>query len=279
MYYFLISVAALLFSAQFMFTDAYQKENGTGWNPVVKLTFYTSVIGLIITLIINKFSINFSLFSLYVAVTYSIVCIALNYCTIKTFQYASLSVYTVFSMIGGMALPFVYGLLLGEEFTVVRILCFALIVFSILLLAEKNEKTKKAFPYYIGVFILNGMVGVISKFHQLHTQYCVDSASFLMLTKIVMIFICIGVMLKSKDYMISCKSVIYCIWGAGFNSIANLMLLFALLNLPVSVQYPMVTGGTIVFSTIIDLIRKVKVTKREIAATVISFISACLMAL
>ncbi len=46
-----------------------------------------------------------------------------------------------------------------------------------------------------------------------------------------------------------------------------------------SVQYPMVTGGTIVFSTLIDLIRKEKVSKREITATIIAFVSSCLMAI
>ena len=63
MYYLLIALAALLFSSQFMFNNGFQKENETGWNSTVKLTFYTSVIGFVITLIVNKFVLNFSLFS------------------------------------------------------------------------------------------------------------------------------------------------------------------------------------------------------------------------
>jgi len=279
MYYVLISMGALLFSMQFMFNDGYQKENGDGWNSTIKLTFYTSVIGFIITLFVNKFNFEFSVFSLILAIVYGIVCIALNYCTIKSFEYASLSVYTVFSMIGGMALPFIYGLMFGEKLNITKIVCFLLIVFSIILMADKGKNSKRAFPYYIGVFLLNGLVGVISAYHQSKVDVCVDSGSFLMLVKIVMSVFAFIVMINTKDFRINKKSYLYCTGISTFNSIGNLLLLIALLNLPASVQYPMVTGGTIVFSTIIDLLRKVNVKKREMIAAIIACGSACLMAL
>lgn len=279
MYYILISVAALLFSAQFLFNNGYQRENGTGWSSTVKLTFFTSVIGFVLVFIVNKFVFNFSLFSLGLAIIYAIAFISFNYCTIKAFEYASLSVYTVFSMIGGMALPFIYGLAAGEELKLSKIICFLLIALSIILMLDRDKNSPKAFLYYIGVFILNGLIGVISAFHQSKTDLCVDSGSFLMLTKIVMIVISLFFILKNKDIKINIKSFVFCTGISGFNTIANLLLLLALLHLPASVQYPMVTGGTIVFSTLIDLIRKEKVSKREITATVIAFGASCLMAL
>ena len=277
MYYGLIVFAALLFSTQFTFNNGYQRENGTGWSPTVKLSLYTSIFGFLITLAINKLSFGFSWFSLAIAVVYSLVCIALNYCTIKTFEYANLSMYTMFSMIGGMLLPFVYGIICGEELKPIKLLCFVMIICSILLMAEKSEKSKKAFPYCMAVFVLNGSVGVLSKLHQSFTEYCVDSGSFLMLTKLVTIFICVIDIIKTKDFKISLKSGAYCVGIAGFNCIGNLFLLIALLNLPASVQYPMVTGGTIVFSVIIDLIRKTGISKRTILAAVIAFAAVCMM--
>ena len=57
------------------------------------------------------------------------------------------------------------------------------------------------------------------------------------------------------------------------------LLLIALLKLPASVQYPVVTGGVIVFSTIIDVIRKTKLKKREIIAAIIAFASTVVMAM
>ena len=78
MYYGLVSFAALLFSAQFLFNNGFQKENGSGWNQTVKLSFYTAIFGLLITLVINKFELHFSIFSLAMAIVYGIVCIFLH---------------------------------------------------------------------------------------------------------------------------------------------------------------------------------------------------------
>ncbi|MBP3361638.1 MAG: hypothetical protein J6N52_12330 [Clostridia bacterium] len=278
MYYLMITASALFFSMQFMFNNGYQRHNGTGWEATLKFSFYTALAGFFIILAVNKFRIAISQFSLLTAFVYGAVCIMLNYSTIKAFEYAGLSVYSIFSMIGGMMLPFIYGLLCGEEFKLIRLICCALIAISVFLTVD-NKQSKKAFCCYIAVFLLNGMVGVISKFHQSYADYCVDSGSFLMLTRIVITIFCFILMLKEKRFALSRKSLSYCVGYAGLNCIGNLMLLIALLHLPASVQYPMVTGGTIVFSVIIDLIRRVRITKKEMAAAGISLAASCLMAL
>lgn len=63
------------------------------------------------------------------------------------------------------------------------------------------------------------------------------------------------------------------------NGIGNLLLLIALLYVPASVQYPVVTGGTIVISTLISLIKRDKITKKELMAAGIAFVATCFMAL
>lgn len=45
-----------------------------------------------------------------------------------------------------------------------------------------------------------------------------------------------------------------------------------------SVQYPLVTGGVMVFSTIISALRKEKLTKIDYIAAAISFVASVLMA-
>lgn len=147
MYYFIITLSAFIFALQFMLNDAYQKENGSGWNSSLKFTLYSSVIGFIALFAINKFELRCSLFSLAVALVYALVCIALNYATVKALKYANLSVYSVFSMIGGMLLPFIYGIICGEEFKTIRIVCCVLISASIAMNIGKNESSKKAFKY------------------------------------------------------------------------------------------------------------------------------------
>lgn len=281
MYYLMITLSALIFALQFMLNDGYQKESGSGWDSSLKLSLYSSIVGFIALFVINGFKLRISIFSLVVASVYSMVCILLNYSTVKSLKHANLSVYSIFSMIGGMILPFVYGLLCGEEFKAIRILCCILISVSVAMNAGKGNNSKKAFKYYMAVFILNGMVGVISKFHQSYPDYCVDSADFLMISKIMtaLLSVILIALTNKKDFAVSIKALGYSAGSAVLNSIANLLLLIALLNLPASVQYPIVTGGVIVFSTIIDIVRKTKLKKREIIASLIAFAASAVMAL
>ena len=274
MYHLLITVSALLFSLQFLFNSRFQEKNGSGWNASLVFLLYTSVAGLILLLLINKLRLEITLFSVIVAFVYSVVLVALNYSSIKAFEYANLSIYSIFSMIGGMLLPFVYGLFCGEQASIVRIAACLLIAISAIIPVDVGENSKRAIKYYIGVFLLNGMVGVISKLHQ-SSAHCTDSASFLMLTKILTVLLVILLILttKEKRFWVSKRSLLYCGGNAVFNSIGNLLLLVALLHLPASVQYPMVTGGTIVFSIVIDKLRGIKVSKKAIIAAGIALIS------
>lgn len=280
MYYLIITLSALIFSLQFMLNDAYQIESGNGWNSSLKFSLYSSIIGFMALFAINKFELSCSAFSLAVAFLYALVCIAFNYFTVKALKHANLSVYSVFSMIGGMILPFIYGIMFGEEFKAIRIVCCILISASIAMNVGKSKNSKKAFKYYMAVFILNGMIGVISKFHQSYPQYCVDSADFLMLSKIITLLFSIVLISVSRehDFSLSKKAVGYSVGSAVLNSMANLMLLISLLKLPASVQYPIVTGGVIVFSTIIDIIKKSKLKPKEIIAAVIAFTASVIMA-
>ena len=56
------------------------------------------------------------------------------------------------------------------------------------------------------------------------------------------------------------------------NKIGNFLLLIALAHLPASVQYPMVTGGVMICSTVICFFTRQKPGKREIASLALSFI-------
>ena len=55
------------------------------------------------------------------------------------------------------------------------------------------------------------------------------------------------------------------------------MLLIALLHLPASVQYPLVTGGTMLFAFVIGLIRRDRVTLRNILGTVLAVASTVII--
>lgn len=277
-YYVLVLLAALLFSLQFFFNDKYQKEAGSGMKPTLIFLFYGSVAGFLIALITNKFKIDFSLFSFIIALIYGFVNLGLTYSSIKSFQYASLSAYSVFSMIGGMALPFLYGVLTGEKLTFTKVLCCILIAVSVSATGKDNQRNKKAFKYYITVFILNGMVGVLSEIHQSATTLCVDSGSFLILTKLTTVLLCIIFMFTTRcTPFTNIKKLLLSGGHAVLNSTGNLFLLITLTKLPASVQYPFVTGGVMFFSLLIDIITKKDVGKRNILSVLIAIISSVLI--
>lgn len=280
MYYALISLSALLFSLQFVFTDSFRRENGNALVSSLKFSLYAGISGVVILLTFNKFSLNVSAFSFALASIFSFISVSLMFCSLKAFEYANLSVYSVFCMIGGMALPFIYGALSGENITISKIVCFIFISLSVFLSANPEKSSKKANIYYFLVFLLNGLVGVVSTLHQTLSEYNVDSTSFVILSQITTIVLTLSLLLftKERSFKINFKSFAYCTGHSVVNSVGNLWLLIALIHLPASVQYPIVTGGTIVFSTIISILRKEKPRKRELCACAIALIASIFMA-
>ena len=74
-----------------------------------------------------------------------------------------MSLFSLFAMLGGMALPFLQGIIFyGEGLTVAKIICVLFISLALIAATERGEKNKGTL-FYIGIFILNGMSGVISK--------------------------------------------------------------------------------------------------------------------
>ncbi len=312
-YYILLTLSALLFALQFMFNNGYQKECGTGMSVSLRFGLYNSLFGVVVMFFINKCHFEFSWFSFIIAVVYGLVCVAYNYFSIKAFETANLSIYSIFAMIGGMLLPFAYGLISGEAFFVFRTISCFVIVLAIIMTAKSDDKnSKKAIKYYIGVFILNGLVGVLSAFHQgftfldpeyiapestnfvianVHTLFAdvtgmtrnlaVDNGSFIMLNRLttaVYSFILL-MFQQDKSLKINTKASAYCIGNSAFNNVANLFILIALSGqkVPASVTYPIITGGVIVFSTLIDKVRKVDVSKKVLIATAITLIASVFM--
>lgn len=270
--------AALLFSLQFLFTSRYEAETGGGWNASLKFSLYSGISGLVVLFIVNSFRLSFSGISLALAALYAVICIGCSYASIKAFQYGNMSVYSVYCMIGGMLLPFIYGVACGEDFTVMRLICCLLIALSVVLTIQKGEGSRKAMRYYIMIFVLNGLGGVICAFHQAQPA-AVDNGSFMMLSRMVTIPVCLLLLLKSRDYKLNFRALFYSAGYSVLNNLGVLLQLTALLTLPSSVQFPLVTGGVIVFSTVFSFLRREKVTGRQVLAAVVALAASVFMAL
>ncbi len=281
LYYSLVFAATILFALQFLFNQKFETVRGSDLKSALEFTLYKNSVIVVMMLIISGFKIVITPFSVALSVVYAAACILMTYFSLKAFAVANLSVYSVFSMLGGMLLPFLLGVgFYNEKLTLFKIACCVLIVVSVLLNLKSGKQSKKAFLYYMAVFILNGSVGVISTVHQNSDAPHTDSTGFMFLSSLAGVIIS-GIWMLAKYRkipIIKGKALLYTSGYGVFNGVGNWLLLIALVHLPASVQYPLVTGGVMVFSTLISMIRKEKLTKTDIIAAAISFVASVLMA-
>jgi len=281
LYYSLVFAATVLFALQFLFNQKFEAVRGSDLKPALEFTLYKNIVIVLLMLIISGFRIIITPFSIGLSAVYAVACILMTYFSLKAFAVANLSVYSVFSMLGGMLLPFLLGVgFYSEKLTLFKIVCCVLIVISVLLNLKGGKQSKKAFMYYMAVFVLNGGVGVISTIHQNSDIPHTDSTGFMFLSSLAGVIISGLWMLAKyrKIPFIKGKALLYASGYGIFNGVGNWLLLISLIHLPASVQYPLVTGGVMVFSTVISMVRKEKLTITDYIAATVSFVASVLMA-
>lgn len=280
MMYGLLVSAALLFALQFLFNQQFQKSHGDGRDSAVTLSLYMHGISFLIMLVLNGFRLSFTWFSVLMAVIYAAVVLGYSFASLKAFKTANLSVFSIFAMLGGMLLPFAYGVIFcKEEFNLAKALCVILIGAATAMSFEKGKKNKGNMKYYLAVFLLNGSVGVVSKIHQSAPELAVDSRSFMATVNICVVIFSVAyhLIVNRKLPKLSLREL-GCVSGyAVCNGIGNLFCLIALVTLPASVQFPIITGGTMFFSTAVSIIRKEKPSAKTVVAALVAFAATVLI--
>lgn len=282
MYYFLILLSVLMFGGCFALNDIYQKECGNSLKASMQFTFIGSIASLFVLFFINGFKLEFTLFTLIMALLSAINGFIFTFCSFKALGSINLSLYSLFSMLGGMALPFVQGVLFyKEQITLSKILCFIFITVALALTVKKDKKAKGT-VYYIGIFILNGMSGVLSKIFASapfektsaasYTNY-ISLCSIVISGLVLLLFYC----KKEEKTNFSVSGITISSLSGITNKIANFILVIALAYVDASVQYPMVTGGVIIVSTVICFFGKNKPSKREIVSVILAFIGLLIL--
>ena len=284
-YYLLILVSIAMFGAGFGLQDLYRKRRGSGIRISMESACIGGAAGLIVLLFINGFSFSVTGFTVLMAALSAINSLLFTFCAFKALDYINLSLFSVFTMLGGMVLPFLQGILFyGEAFTLPKIICVIFICAALLCTVEKGEKKRGIF-FYIGIFVLNGMSGVISKLYIESELPKLDAAGYSVwcaVAVVVLSGICWFVLSykerKAQDSTAPKieKPALWQSYGIGalqgsINRVANFLLVLALAHVDASVQYPMVTGGTMIVSTIISFFGEKKPSLREIISVVLAF--------
>lgn len=280
MYYGMIALSVFLFGGNFALNRQYQKGMGSGFFPAFFLAALSAFAGILALFPINGFRVEFAWFPFFMALATTCNSLACTFCGLKTLGKVNLSLYSLFLMLGGMVLPSVAGVLFFDEgMTVAKGVCYLLILLALLATVEKNGP-KGGWPWYLGVFVLNGMSGVLAKIYQTVDLPKIDSSGYSLLCALCT-FVSGGVLalifLPSYRRKIRPLPVSFGFGGGLLNQVANFLLLIALLHVPASVQYPMVTGGTMIVSTVIACFTKDKPTGKQWVAVGLSFVGILLL--
>lgn len=278
--YLILILAAFLFAVQFLFNQQYRRLKGEGLDATMTFSLYTSAISFVILFALGGFQLHITWFSLLIAVLYATVCLLSSYAGLKAFGTANLSVYSIFMMLGGMLLPFAYGILFANEaLSFAKALSILLICTAVGCSFEKGAGGKNAYRFYAAIFVLNGLVGVLSKIHLSVPALAVDSYSFMATIQLALLAMCLFYCLITRQGIPKQSGKLYlCLSGyAVCNGIGNLFCQIALTSLPASVQYPIITGGVMVFSTLISLVRREPIGGKTYLAAALACLSTILI--
>ena len=267
-----------MFGGCFALNDEYRKRRGSGFKASIEATCIGAIAGLLVLLIVNGLRFEFTWFTLAMGVISAFVGIGFTFCSFKALDVINLSLFSLFSMLGGMALPFAQGILFyGEQITVAKIVCVVLIVVALLLTVSKGEK-KRGTVFYIGIFILNGASGVLAKIFTEATLEKTSSAGYSIWIAICTVVIS-GIIWfilerksKKENGKLEIKAISVAAVNGSLNRVANFLLVLALAHVDASVQYPMVTGGVMIVSTAICFFGKNKPSKKELLSVAFAFL-------
>lgn len=274
--YFIVIVAVAMFGGCFALNDAYRKLRSSSMASSMESSFVGSLAALFLMLVMSGFHFEVTPFTLIIAFLASLNDMAFTYFSFRSLDSTNLSMYSLFSMLGGMALPFCQGILFyGEAVTVSKVVCFVF-VFIALVLTVSRDKGKKGTLFYASVFVLNGMAGVLTKSF---TSAPYEKASAEAFSAWICVFTAVlsgvlWIIFSRKENMgkYTWKAFSVSALNGSLNRIANFLLVIALVSLDASVQYPLVTGGVIIVSTLISCFTEKKPSKREICAVVVAFL-------
>jgi drug/metabolite transporter (DMT)-like permease len=275
-YYLIVLLAVVGLAVNFCLTKLYQNRTGTGFRISVLFNIitgaFTAVLFFFINGFMNGFSLHFTSFSWLMAFLLLLFCGGYALIGFKIIAMGDIAVYTLFLMLGGMMLPYFFGLIFREEqFSYLRLAGLILMVIAIALSGReggKGEKKKGSLVFFLLcmiVFCLNGGGSIVSKIHQLpeNIDRAVLSPVFVMMAGIIRVvifsLIYFGIRLHDKKLPadrrpapinLPVSAILIMLASSAVDGASYLCQLAGASHLPATVLYPMITGGSVVLTAI-----------------------------
>ena len=254
---------SFLFSVQFAFNKYYEGRMGQSLKSSAFFCMTMSAAAAVLVLAMNRFAFSFSPFSCVMALLLAADSMLCTVCSLRAVHLGSLSVYTLFLMLGGMLVPSVLGVaFLGETMGLYRKLGF-LLIFAALLVPVFDRKSRQKssalfFVFCFLLFLLNGANSCITKLHQINAQ-AVDTNSFLAMNyafefAVAGLFLLCANTGGRKSLSLDKKSALFALAYSLVNAVGSFGLASCAKTLDASLLYPLITGGTILFSALVGFV-------------------------
>ena len=257
---------------------------------------------------------DFFIFTFFIAFGSAIVTLLCVLLGVKVLKIGNMSLYSIFMQLGSIILPTIVSLIFyNETLNWINYLGLAIMVLSLFLSFNKSEaKTNfKSILLYIAIFLLNGSIGIFFTIHQHNPQLTagydptlnvINNDLFMFWYGICMVFLSFVTYLivrftdknndmqliktnefneaksKTKILFIVTLLVLPIIYGIC-NGLGNYFIVYSTSpnRLISSVTYPIVNGGSILFSTLYGFILlKEKITIKNIIQIILIIISLIL---
>ncbi len=293
MYYGLIILSVLMFGGCFAMQDGYRKIRGA---EGLKMSFETTLVGslggMVVLTAVNCISFSdgfafdiggvnpgFTPFTLLMATLATANSIGFTYFAFRAMDKINLSMFSLFSMLGGMVLPFLQGIFCyGEDITLAKIVCVCFICAALALTLKRGDGSQQGYVYYAGVFVLNGMSGVLSKIFSASELPKTTTAGYSVWIAVVSATVSAVVLAvafrnkRAEEPPYTAKAAGISAAMGSLNKLANFLLVAALSSgIDASAQYPLVTGGVMIVSTLICYLTDRKPSKQELLSVALAF--------
>lgn len=271
-------------TAGFLAQKEYQKRRGSSMAESLKYSMLLGAISAVLFLVISGFTVECSAYSLVMAFLKTVFATAYLLISFVILKKGTLAMYTVFLMSGGMILPYIYGIaFLGEELTILRTVGIAVITAALVIMnAQNGKKQGREIFLCIAVFVLNGLVSITSKVHQIDVR-AINTNDFIFWSSLIRALVCLPLFLvfKNKCKVVSAenkKPILLIITVASvMTTLGFLFQLYGAINVPAGVLFPLITGGNVILSALAGRIFfKEKLSKRQIIAIGVCAVGTCM---
>ena len=283
--YLMLIFSTIVMASDFCLDKQYQNISGTSMRVGLNYNIIWGLIEAAVFFALNGFKLAITPFSLITAAVFALCVMSYKIIGLTILKSGGVSLYTMFLMTGGMMVPYVYGLIaLNESFSPIQFAGLIIVILAVVLAYYSAVKfSNKLLFLCILVFFVNGVTSVATKVHQIETVMpVVSSVELLILTSLLRsVFAAIAYPFAAKSDSASSplttKSVVIIAASAVICCISNMINFTYAKTVPATVLYPIITGGTILFSLIANkVIFKEAITKKMVAAVVLCIIGLLL---